>query len=446
MVEEKVNTMKKYYGPQTEMAVKNFPFHTSRVQIEFIYAIVDVKRAAAIAHKKVQELDVEIADAIVTACKEITSGKHHEQFPLPYFQGGAGTSINMNVNEVIALRASEILQDKNIKVHPNDHVNMGQSTNDVNPSALKIAALRLGNKFLESARELISSLKKKALEYKSMPKLGRTHLQDAVPITFGDEFQSWADALSRDEARIKTVLSSFEELNLGGTAVGNKINASEKYITHVYEELSNITGFHLRPGENLMSLTSSQTDFCALSQAITLFCLDASRIASDLRILSSGPNGGIGEIVLQELQPGSSIMPGKVNPVLPESVNQLYFLVSGNNLTIEHCAHGSQLELGVMVPILLESLLSTLKVSTEVLENFTRQCIDTLSIDAEKARLNLEKSTAYATLLVPTFGYDTVSSIVKESIKTGKSIRSLVYEKKLLSDTEFDKITQMHEK
>jgi aspartate ammonia-lyase len=435
------NNMKKYYGLQTEMAIKNFPFQTTRVQLEFIYAIADIKRAAAIAHEKAHELDEKIADAIVVACSEITDGKLDDQFPLPYFQGGAGTSINMNVNEVIAQRASEILQDKNVKVHPNDHVNMGQSTNDVNPSALKIASLRLGKVFLDMSRKLISSLRKKAMEYKSVPKLGRTHLQDAVPITFGDEFQSWADALSGDAIRIETVLKSFEEQNLGGTAVGNKINASKDYITHVYQELSNITGLNLRPGENLMSLTSSQTDFCALSQAITLFCLDASKIANDLRFLSSGPNGGISEIKLQELQPGSSIMPGKVNPVLPESVNQLYFMVSGNNLTIEHCAHGSQLELGVMVPILAESLLSSLKVSTEVLGNFTRQCIDTLSIDVEKTRSNLEKSTAYATLLTPTLGYDTVSSIVKESIKRGKSIRTLVYEKKLLTEKEFDTIT-----
>jgi aspartate ammonia-lyase len=436
--------MKKYYGSQTEMALSNFPFHISRVQIEFIYAIADIKMAAAIAHAKAQELDGNIADAIVVACKEILDGKMDAQFPLSYFQGGAGTSIHMNVNEVIAARASEMLQDKHIQVHPNDHVNMSQSTNDVNPSALKIACLRLGKNFLATARTLISSLQMKALEYKTILKLGRTHLQDAVPITFGDEFQSWADAVSRDMIRIEKVLASFEELNLGGTAVGNKINASEKYISLLYEELSHITSFHLRPGRNLMSLTSSQTDFCALSQAVTLLCLDASKIASDIRLLSSGPNGGFGEIRLQELQPGSSIMPGKVNPVIPESVNQLYFFVSGNNLTIEQCAHGAQLELGVMVPILAESLLSTLKVSTEVLDNFTRQCIATLRINTERSRMNLEKSTAYATLLTPKLGYDVVSSVVKESALTGKPIREVILEKNLLSGKEFDDLVQNH--
>lgn len=431
---------KRYYGKQTELALRNFPFSKNPAPIEFIYAIAEVKNAAALAHMKAGELSKEIVEAIVMVCDEIEKGLYNDQFITPGLQGGAGTSINMNVNEIIANRATELLQQKkkNILVHPNDHVNRSQSTNDVNPSAAKIAIIRLTKELLRCVDVAVDSFHKKGIEYKHISKLARTHLQDAVPITMGDEFFSYEATIRRDKKRIEDALSYFYELNLGGTAVGNSINASENYRKYVYKELSKIVGFKVVPTSNLMSATSSQTDFCHLSQSIVCLLVDLSKIANDIRLLASGPNGGLGELKLLELQSGSSIMPGKVNPILPESVNQLYFLVSGHNLTVEHAAEASQLELGVMLPIIIDRLILSLKLASEIIENFAINCIDQIRVNKEKSRLHLEKSTAYATLLSPVLGYETMSSIVKESLKTGKTIRELVVGKKLLTTKEFD--------
>ena len=414
--------MKTLYGKQTQAAIENFPFSAPPVHKELIYAIVVVKKAAAKANHQ--------SEKIIAACDEILSGTHDDQFLLPSIQGGAGTSINMNVNEVIATLAG---------VHPNDHVNMSQSTNDVNPSALKIVAIVLAEKLIETVKTCIGAFENKAKEFAHVNKLGRTHLQDAVPVTLGSEFSAYGATLTRDLKRLQARLPYLHELNLGGTAVGNSINASSAYIKAVYEALNDITALSLRPAENLMSQTSSQTDFVSLSQAILSLTLDASKIANDLRLMSSGPVGGLGEITLAELQPGSSIMPGKVNPVLPETVNQLYYTVSGNNLTIEHAAHASFLELANMFPILADRLISSLKLSHEVLSQFSQKCVRSIKANEARCRELLEKSTAYATLLTPILGYDTVSAIVKESVKTGKSIRELIIGKKLMTKVDFEK-------
>lgn len=435
---------KQYFGNQTKLALGNFPFSFHRVKKELLVAITEIKKAAALANYAAGILDKDRADAIIFACDEVSTGQLDGQFPLSVFQGGAGTSINMNVNEVVASRAQEILESKGKKfaVHPNDHVNKSQSTNDVNPSALKLASLKLGKILLGQVDELVSSLSAKAVRYKGITKLARTHLQDAIPTTVGDEFSSWASAIERDKKRVEEALSYLEELNLGGTAIGNSVNAPPVYIKEVYKSLNNLTGFTFRPAGNFMSQTASQADFCMISQSLVLLTLDASKIASDIRLLSSGPNGGLGELTLVELQSGSSIMPGKVNPVLPEAVNQLYFMVSGNNLTIEKAAEASQLELGVMFPILADRLLESLVMTGEVLSKFSTSCIATLSVNEKNCRLNLERSTAYATLLTPKLGYDTVSQIVKESVKSGKTIRELVMEKHLMSEAEFDKTVE----
>lgn len=411
---------------QTQQAKENFPFSAPPVHRELIYAIVQIKKAAAIANHQ--------SEKIVDACDEILAGKHDDQFTLPSLQGGAGTSINMNVNEVIATLAG---------VHPNDHVNMSQSTNDVNPSALKIVSIQLAEALITTVKTCIQAFENKAQEFAHIYKLGRTHLQDAVPVTLGSEFGAYAATLTRDLKRLQARLPYLHELNLGGTAVGNSINASPAYMEAVYKELQRITGLTLKPADNLMSQTSSQTDFVSLSQAILSLTLDASKMANDLRLMSSGPAGGLGEIMLEELQPGSSIMPGKVNPIMPETVNQLYYTVSGNNLTIEHAAHASFLELANMFPILADRLISSLKLSREVLEQFTKKCVVSIKANEVRCRELLEKSTAYATLLSPILGYDTVSAVVKESVKTGTSIRALILAKKLMTEQDFEKTVQI---
>jgi aspartate ammonia-lyase len=435
---------KQYFGAQTQKAIKNFPFHVYKVHKAFIAALAQVKRAAAIANHEAGNFNKDIRDAIVKAADEVLAGKMDDQFPLPALQGGAGTSINMNVNEVIAGRATEILQKqgKDVVVHPNDHVNRSQSTNDANPSAIKIASIGLAQNLQAVLKKLVEALEQKSRQFKNIQKLARTHLQDAVPTTLGAEFASYAAVISWHQEKIARTVTYCQELNLGGTAIGNSVNASPKYIKAVYRELNKFSGQTFRPAKNLMSQTSSQTDFLAISQAVTALMVDCSKIASDLRLLASGPKGGIGELELTELQKGSSIMPGKVNPILPETVNQFYYLISGNNLSIEHAAHAAQLELGVMFPILADRLLQSLTLSAEVLDKFALSCIRTLKANKENCRRHLEDSTAYATLLSPKLGYDVTSDLVKESVKGGKTIRELVLEKKLMTNKEFDALVK----
>lgn len=439
----------KYIGEQTEKAMKNFPFSAPPISHELVYAIALIKKAAALANFKSGNLDLDRKNAIIKSADEILMGKFDSEFSLSALQGGAGTSIHMNVNEVIALRASEILNEKNIskktvdsklKVHYIDHVNLSQSTNDVLPSALKIASEKLLIQLIKDLDKVISIFENKAKEFKNILKLGRTHLQDAVPTTLGAEFKAYADILKRDQNRLKESLSYFYELNLGGTAIGDSINASPEYLKLIYVELNKLTGKSFKPSKNFMSQTSSQSDFVMLSCMVTLLSLDASKIANDIRFMASGPKGGIGEIELGELQKGSSIMPGKVNPILPEAVNQLYFWVSGNNLSIEHAAQASQLELGVMGPTISDSLIMSLKLADEVLLKFAEDCIKNIKANKERCLDLLEKSSAYATLFSPVLGYDTVAEIVKESFKENLSFKELVLSKKLISEKEFNKI------
>lgn len=431
---------KTYFGEQTTKALANFPFSYPRVHLQFIYALCEVKEAAALTHGQNGVFTSDVTQAIVKAASEIRNGNFVDQFPLTALQGGAGTSINMNVNEVIASLAQEILSKSKstVHIHPIDHINLGQSTNDVNPTALKIACIRLTQELLKTVDSLISALAKKAYEFKDIKKLGRTHLQDAVPTTLGAEFNSYAYTVKRAKRRIEEIIPYFYEVNLGGTAIGNSINATKQYREKVYPHLQKITGLPMRAAENLMSPTSSQTDFVALSQALVAATLDISKIASDFRILGSGPKGAISEIRLPELQHGSSIMPGKVNPVLPEVINQLYFTVSGNNLSIEHCAQAAQLELGVMFPLLADRLLSSLIVSNEVITKFTFHCVSVIEVNKETCRKHLENSAAYATLLTPVLGYDAVTEVVKEAHKTGKTLREVILERKLLTESEFE--------
>lgn len=419
------------YGKQTEQSLENFPFPYHKVSLDLIYGVTLVKKAAAIANEKAGGLVSDKAKAIVKACDEILKGKHDDQFVTCALQGGAGTSINMNVNEVIASLSN---------THQNDDVNMSQSTNDVNPAALKITCITLIGQLLENLDQLINEFETKAKLYKHVIKLGRTHWQDAVPTTMGEEMKSYADVLRSDRKRIVDILKYFYEIGLGGTAIGNSINASKEYIKEVYKQLCQLTNYPIKQSNNFMPQTSSQSDFCHLSAVITILCLDLSKIAGDIRFMASGPKGGIGEIKLQPLQPGSSIMPGKVNPVMPEAINQLYYLVNGKNETIHEAAHDSNLELGNMFPILADSLISMLQLTATGIRLFNEKCIKTMKVDEERCRELLEKSTAYATLLTPVLGYDTVSVLVKEAINENKTIREKILEKKLMTEKEFNKI------
>ena len=425
------------YGPQTKASLENFPFDYHKVLKEFVYAMVMIKKAAAVANFKAGKLDKKLSEKIVFACDEILTGKYDDQFVVSAHHGGAGTSVNMNVNEVIGTLAG---------AHPNDHVNSSQSTNDVNPSALKIASIKLTEKLLKSLNYLISVFNEKSKEYQDVRKLARTHIQDAVPTTLGAEFGSYRDILKRDKKRIENALTYFYELNLGGTAIGNSINAPKEYIKNVYPELQKVTGINnLVPADNLMSQTSSDTDFCFLSTTINILCLDISKMSIDFRFMASGPKGGIGEISFKELQPGSSIMPGKVNPVIAETMNQTYYLVSGKNLGIHQAAEASQLELGVMLPIIADSLITILKVVDTALKLFTDRGIKNIVVNRERCLEHLEKSTAYSTLLTPRLGYDAVSKVVKESVATGRTMREIILEKKLLTEAELEKLLIIYE-
>jgi len=412
---------KKYYGGETEKALLNFPFSGSRVAFEWIYAITEVKKAASLANGKTGRISAEVARAIVRSCDEILAGKFDDQFNLPSLQGGAGTSINANINEVLANRATEILKNK-VTVRPNDEVNASQSTNDVLPSALKIVCIRQTVRFVAVLDLVASEFEKKSKEFQKIKKLGRTHLQDAVPTTLGAEFASYAEITRRHIKKASAILPYFYELNLGGTAIGNSINASKKYQREVYKELQKITKLPLKPAKSLASQTSSQNDFLMLSQHITAMLVDMSKIANDLRLLASGPNGGLNELIMPEMQKGSSIMPGKVNPILPEAVNQLYFLVSGNNLRIELAAQAAQLELGVMLPSLADALVGSLKLACEVLPKFAIDCVGKLKANEKACRENLERSTAYATLLTPKLGYEKVAKMLKDKNKIEEEV------------------------
>ncbi len=436
---------KHYYGSQTELTIQNFPFPIHTVHKELIYAIVKIKKAAAIANGEIGQISNIVSQSICQACDEVLAGKFDDQFVTSAIQGGAGTSINMNVNEVLANRASEILasQKYSIKVHPNDHVNCSQSTNDVNPSALKIVAYQKLQKLIIALESLIGVFNQKALEFKNIKKLARTHIQDAVPTTLGAEMQAYSTILDRNKSRLQDLFKFLIELNLGGTAIGNEINAPKSYQKAVYKHLAKIIGIKFVPVSNKMSQTSSQADFVHVSSLLTILAGDMSKIAKDLRFLASGPNGGIGEIVLENLQAGSSIMPGKVNPVIPEAINQVFYFVAGNHDTIQKAAEDSHLELGIMFPILADSLITSLNVMQTAVEIFAEKCVKTMKANLNKCTENLEKSTAFATLLTPILGYDKVSEVVKIAIATKKTIREVILDQQLMTEEEFEQAVKI---
>ena len=432
-----------YYGVQTARAVENFQISGLRAPADLVTATILVKKAAAEANAALGRLDEVAARAIVEAADEILAGGLRDQFVVDVYQAGAGTSHNMNANEVIANRAAEILGEPRgayTRVHPNDHVNLGQSTNDVFPTATRLALLLGARPLVEAARDLVEGIARKADAFAGVLKTGRTHLQDAVPMTLGQEFGGYAACVRRGADDVASASEQLQELNIGATAVGTGLNAGEDYRRRVVDNLARYTGFNLRPAINLFRVTQSMGDVLAYSSAMRRLAVEVGKIASDLRLLSMGPRAGLSEIALPAVQPGSSIMPGKVNPSVPEMVNQVCFQVMGCDLTVAIACEAGQLELNVMMPVIAWNALHASTILREAIKTLGRRTIDGIVADAARARELLDRSTATATALSPYIGYAATAEIAKESVRSGRSIRDLVRERGLLGDARLDDI------
>jgi len=432
-----------YYGIQTERASANFPISGFRAHPELITATILVKKAAAETNVALGRLPADVASAIVAACDEILGGGFRDQFIVDVYQAGAGTSHNMNANEVLANRAGERLGEPlgtYARVHPNDHVNMGQSTNDVFPTATRLALLLGSGPLVHAARQLAESLSRKAEEFGDALKTGRTHLQDAVPITFAQEFGGYAACIRRGADDVAAAAEQLQELNIGATAVGTGLNAGEEYRTRVVENLARYTGLPLKPAHNLFRVTQSMGDVLAYSGAMRRLAVELGKVANDLRLLSMGPRAGIAEIILPAVQPGSSIMPGKVNPSVPEMVNQVCYQVMGCDTTVAIASEAGQLELNVMMPVIAWNALHASSILRNSMIALRLRTIDGLVADTARARELLDRSTATATALSPHIGYAATAEIAKEAVRTGRSIRDLVLERGLLDARKLDEV------
>jgi aspartate ammonia-lyase len=434
-----------YYGVQTLRALENF--NISGISLthfpDLIEALAMVKMAAAKANQELGLISPPIADAIVQACREILNGRMHTHFVVDLIQGGAGTSANMNANEVIANRALEILgYDKGEYeyCHPLDHVNKSQSTNDVYPTSLSIAIINSNAKLIKVLQQLINAFQSKAEEFKQIIKMGRTQLQDAVPMTLGQTFEAYASTLGEEVDRLQQNADLFREVNMGATAIGTGINADPLFGQKVIAHLCEISGLDLSPAPDLVEATQDTGSFVMYSSAMKRLAVKLSKICNDLRLLSSGPRAGLNEINLPEMQPGSSIMPGKVNPVIPEVVNQIAFKVIGNDLTVTLAAEAGQLELNVMEPVIAQSIFE----STEMLKNgmatLMHRCIEGITANAEHCSAQVHNSIGLVTALAPALGYETCSRLAREAMQKGAGVYDLVLEKKLLSKEELDRL------
>ncbi len=432
-----------YYGVQTARALENFPISGIRAHPQFIRATGMIKLAAAEANMATGNLDKRIGKAITQAAEEVIDGKWNDHFVVDVFQAGAGTSHNMNTNEVIANRAIEILggiKGNYTLVHPNDHVNRSQSTNDVFPTAIRITALFLLSELFHTADRLILSLTKKGEEFDGIVKSGRTHLQDAVPIRLGQEFSAYALAVSKARDRIQKTSEGLKILGIGGTAVGTGINTHPLYRDKAIESLKKITGLDLKGSANLIESTQSMADLVEVSGGLKSLAIELIRIANDIRLLSSGPRTGLGEIILPAVQPGSSIMPGKVNPVMAEVTDMVCFHVIGNDLTITMAAQAGQMELNVMMPVINFNLLQSIDILKNVIKVFADKCVIGIKANTERCRELTEQSIGLATILNPHIGYEAAASVAKEATATGKTIREVVIKKGLLSKEEIDRV------
>lgn len=425
-----------YYGIHTLRASENFPLSGQPMHPQLITALCIVKKAAALANMEVGLLDEIIGQAIVQACDEIIGGELRDQFIVDAFQGGAGTSANMNANEVIANRAIEILGGEKgdySLVHPINHVNMSQSTNDVYPTAVRIAAIQLLYPLSEKFADLQESLQEKENEFSDVIKLGRTQMQDAVPVMLGQEFGAYAQAIARDRWRLYKVEERLRQINIGGTAIGTGLNAPRKYIFLVTEKLRHLTGIGLARAEYMIDVTQNADVFAEVSGLLKAAAVNLTKIANDLRLLSSGPVAGLGEIKLPEMQAGSSIMPGKVNPIIPEAVNVVAYQVMANDLAITLAAQAGQLELNAMLPLIAHNLLQSLELMHRVIDVFIHRCIKDIEADRERCRYYFQNSFAVVTAISPYIGYDKATEVALRAVSEKKSPLQIIEEEKLLT-------------
>jgi aspartate ammonia-lyase len=434
------------YGVQTLRAVQNFPISGLRPLPAFVKAQVWIKEAAALTHKETGRLDPRLADAIVAAANEVLAGQHMDQFVVDPYQAGAGTSHNMNVNEVLANRANELLGGKRGEykpVHPNDHVNMAQSTNDTIPTNIRLACLSELDGLLSRFEGLRQALADKGREFDDIVKAGRTHLQDAMPIRLGQEFTAYAGSVERGMRRVTEAADYLRDLGIGGSAVGTGVTVEPQYPELMVKHLKRITGLELRVGRDRIQLMQSMGDVAAFSSALKVLAVDLSKIASDLRLMAMGPRTGIDEIKLPAVQPGSSIMPGKVNPSIPEMVNQVCFQVFGLDTTVMVSAEHGQLELNVMMPVIAFNVLLAVNILGNAAKSLNERCVKGIEANREMCAYWVERSAALATALAPQIGYARAAELSKESVKENVLIRDLVKRKGVLPEDQIDEVLDL---
>ena len=433
-----------YYGAQTQRAFLNFPISDIKIPLDLIHSIAIIKKSAAIVNHSLGKLDVKIKDAIISASDDVINGKLNDNFIIDVFQTGSGTSTNMNVNEVIANRANQILGGKigdKAPVHPNDHVNMGQSSNDIIPSAIHISGkIAITKKLIPALQELSSELNEKIQEFDSIIKIGRTHLQDATPITLGQEFSGYRASVEKGLKRIGHALTSLSQLAQGGTAVGTGINTHPEFGKEVAKQISLLTKLDFQETENHFEAQANQDSAVEVSSALKVIAVSISKIANDIRLMGTGPRCGLGELILPPIQPGSSIMPGKVNPVICESTLQVCAQVIANDLAITLGAQGGAFELNVMLPLIAHNLIQSINILSNSIRVFNDKLLKDLKVDKQKCESYIEKSLSMCTILVPVIGYDKTAELAYEAYESGKTIRELLLEKNILSDNEVKKI------
>ena len=434
------------YGVQTVRAVQNFPISGLRPLEPFVIAQVWIKKAAAMTHKDTGRLDARLADAIIRAADEVLGGQHRDQFVVDPYQAGAGTSHNMNVNEVLANRANELLggaRGTYTPVHPNDHVNMAQSTNDTIPTNIRLASLSRLDALTGAFEGLRDALAAKGKEFDHIVKAGRTHLQDAMPIRLGQEFAAYAGTLDRAVRRVKDAADYLRDLGIGGSAVGTGVTVEKEYPALMIRHLKQITGLELRVGKDRIQLMQSMGDAAAFSASLRGLAIDLSKIASDLRLMVMGPRTGIDEIKLPAVQPGSSIMPGKVNPSVPEMVNQVCFQVIGCDTTVAIAAEHGQLELNVMMPVIAHNVLLSMLILTNAAATLSERCVKGIEANERMCAYWVERSAARAPALMPHIGYAKAAEISKQSVKEGVLIREMVKRDGILPAEEIDEVLDL---
>jgi fumarate hydratase class II len=434
------------YGIQTLRAHQNFPISGLRPLPAFVDAVIWIKRAAAETHKRTGRLEARLADAIIQAADEVLAGKFRDQFIVDVYQAGAGTSHNMNCNEVLANRANQLLGGalgSYQPVHPNDHVNMAQSTNDVIPTAMRLATLAALPDLVAALDRLAAALIKKGDEFDGIVKSGRTHLQDATPIRLGQEFTAYGRTVARHRQKLSDAAEWLREMNIGGSAVGTGLNVEPDYPALMVEYLSAVSGLELHEADDRIQLMQSMGDIATFSGAMRAWVLDLAKIANDIRLLASGPRTGLAEIVLPAVQPGSSIMPGKVNPSIAEMVNQVCYQALGLDTTVAMASEAGQLELNVMMPVITHNIVFMMIIVTNAARTFAERCIEGMDADAAQCAHWLERSPALVTALAPRIGYAEAAKLAKEAIASGLTVRELVAKKGILDEKEMDAILDL---